>query len=400
MSHKLRILIVGYFPFPTGSAASSRIRTLAKGLMRCGAECRILSTCRLDDRTSSVRNWQGIDYGSVNYSNSKAGLIFRAVGLICALIRLPFKVCGIFKEEKFDLVYIYSRSSLEAVSLIGAARKHGVAIFTDQVEWFSSEAFKWGRLSLRYYDECLGRALLIKYSDGGAAITRFIQRKYERVNTESILLPSVMDFSDSISSITVNRSNALEEFVVLYAGTCKIGDGFSDVLGALEHVIEAGCPVQLKIIGTDGLSGPSVRYRAEVERNPRLAARVFFMGRVSDDQYMTELGGADCLLLPRPNRQITEAAFPTRLPEFLSTGLPVITTSVPDVPCYLEAGVDAVIVHPNVKGYADGILRVWEDPRFGESVGLSGAKRAKEEFDFMKHSQRLYDFFNDVVVRK
>ena len=71
MEHKLRILIIGWFKFPFGSASASRVRTLAKGLLENGADVRVITKSRISFRPEDLdytgsTTWKGIHYECVN----------------------------------------------------------------------------------------------------------------------------------------------------------------------------------------------------------------------------------------------------------------------------------------------------------------------------------------------
>lgn len=120
------------------------------------------------------------------------------------------------------------------------------------------------------------------------------------------------------------------------------------------------------------------------------------MGRVPDELYMKTLSEADCLVLPRPDNQIVRASFPTRLPEFLSTGKPVLTTNVPDVPLYLEANKNAMLVSgDSASALAEGIFELWSNPGKAKNIGLSGKKRGQLEFDYLNRSNSIYKFIQE-----
>ena len=398
----LSLMIIGWFPFPFGNASSSRIRTLSKGLLESGAKVHVVTTSRNPFREEDMQNdgsmqWEGISYETVNvYERGGGALSFsqRILNHFNALRTLPGKVEELIRRGSFDGLYLYLRGASAIVPLLGVAKKAKISVFTDQVEWFPASAFSLGIFDPRYYDECIGRNQLLRHCKAATAITSFIQEKFESMNKPCMLLPSVYDFSRAIQAPVGQKRNS-NQFSILYAGTCKVGDGFTDVLKAIELCVAGGCPAQLKVLGTDGLSGRALAMRRIIEANPQIAGRVEFLGRVSDEDYPKLLTSPDCLLLPRPDTQTVRAAFPTRLPEFLATGLPVVTTSVPDVPRYLEAGVHAEIVAPTVEGLASGILRLWKDPEYADELGARAKVQAMKVFDFKIHAQNLLDFFEE-----
>jgi glycosyltransferase involved in cell wall biosynthesis len=81
--------------------------------------------------------------------------------------------------------------------------------------------------------------------------------------------------------------------------------------------------------------------------------------------------------------------------EALSTGLPVVTTSVGGIPETIESGKNGFLVEPfNPKQFADRILYLLEHPAEAAEMGLLARKTILERFDWrivIKDVLRVYD---------
>jgi glycosyltransferase involved in cell wall biosynthesis len=81
--------------------------------------------------------------------------------------------------------------------------------------------------------------------------------------------------------------------------------------------------------------------------------------------------------------------------EALSTGLPVVTTSVGGIPETIESGKDGFLVEPfNPKQFADTILYLLEHPAEAAEMGLLARETILERFDWrivVKDVLRVYD---------
>lgn len=398
MDKKIKILIVGSICFPFGSASASRIRTIAKGLIECGASVHVLTDIRITTvekfRLNNKFVYENITYESTNLPDeeaSKLSRLTRVFNNILAYIKCRRQVDFYLKNEGFDILYIYSRSAVKNIPLVWTAKLNKASIFYDMVEWLPAKAFNYGFLNPFYYNDLLGRLFSLSWCNGVIAITSYIANKYLPYKTPCIVIPSVFDFSKSPVMEIENKNN--RNFTLLYAGACKAGDGFGRLLDAIKIAVSKGCPVKLNVIGTDGNSGRAARYRKICEKDESLKNRVIFKGRVPDESYISVLSRSTCLVLPRPNIQVVKASFPTRLPEFLSTGRPVLTTNVPDVPLYLDAGKEAMIVSGDtVESLAEGILEIWKNPKNAECIGRAGKERAKKEFDYIRRTNTIYNF--------
>jgi glycosyltransferase involved in cell wall biosynthesis len=405
----LKILIVGWLKYPFGSASASRIRTLAKGLIENGASVHVLTTSRILLREEDINNsghnsFEKTSYETTNIVDipgrnlSKPERLFYYVK---AFIKSWKRTRQIIKSKGCNVIYIYGRSLWGYLPIVVVARLAGIPVFYDICEWFPATKYNGLFLNLRFIDDFLGRQLPRLSAKGVVAITSFIKEKYDRYRVPCILIPSVYDFNKTFNPrSSKNIKYVSSEFLAMYAGSCKVGDGVDILLKAVQCARDKGCPVHLHIIGTDGLRGDAKQYRLQCEDDEVLINCVTFRGRLSDEEYPLALAQANCLILPRPDTQINRAGFPTRLPEFLATGCPVITSDIPDVNLYLEAGVHAEIVPANcAESLADGMCRIWKSKERAEKIGSAGQKRCMEIFDYRMYTKKLYDLLEKSIVR-
>ncbi len=397
---KLNILIVGSFHFPFGSASASRLRTIAKGLVASGGRVHVITSSRIKniEKYQSNNNfvYEGVTFESTSLNENKGRKSSRLTRIYNNFIsrkKCRQQVEYYKNKENFNVLYIYSRSAIFNIPLVSSARRNGMSIFYDMVEWMPAKAFNYGFINPYFYDDLLGRLISPFWCNGVIVITSYISKKYQLYKTPCVVVPSV--FENSKSPLIKNKKlgDKRESFTITYAGACKKGDGFGRLLNAIKIAVEKGVTAKLNVIGTDGSSGRAAQYRRLCEKDDCLKTRVNFKGRVPDDSYISMLSESTCLVLPRPNVQVVHASFPTRLPEFLSTGRPVLTTSVPDVPIYLKENEDAVIVSGDTaEALAEGILYIWDDLDRAERIGENGMKRGQIEFDHLKRANEIYRF--------
>jgi glycosyltransferase involved in cell wall biosynthesis len=409
------ILIFGSFYFPYGSAGASRTRTLAKGLVEKNFNVHVVTTSQLsihnvevNSEKASFRNFESDNSGYFEYD----GITYECLGgpnkkdhsrtqkiirYLAALVISWKKIYLLLVSKKYDSVLFYGRSAFHFFPAVVIARINSINIFYDMVEWFPPRAFRLGLLNPFFWDDWLGRHLPLLGCKGVISITTFIADRYARYNISTFILPSIFDFSisDKLSPFHLERGNIEDGFIVSYAGSCKLDDGFDILLESIRICVLQSCPVFLRVIGTDGLSGTAKFYRKVCEQDETLKDRVLFLGRVNDKEYYDLLYLSDCLTLPRPNSQVTQAAFPTRLPEFLSTGRPVLTTNVPDISRYLIPEVHAEIVPANsAESLANGIVRLCKDRNRSEKMGLMGYQQALKVFNYKSYIDNLAVFLS------
>jgi glycosyltransferase involved in cell wall biosynthesis len=183
-----------------------------------------------------------------------------------------------------------------------------------------------------------------------------------------------------------------KSYRLAYLGTLETKDDPFVMIDVIRTIIKEGFSVSLDIVGASENMGNGKIISSICETDPVLKGIVHFHGRISDDELYSYLQMADALLLIKMGDPISQAAFPTRLPELLLTGRPVITTNVGDVSEYLHDNVH-VIIPPagDVRAIADRVITLIKERGLGEEIGIQGRKRAIEVFSYQAY---VYQFLN------
>ena len=282
------------------------------------------------------------------------------------------------------------------------AQKFKIPYVFDICEWFPVNNFKCGLLNPMYWDDYLGRKMPDNNCSGVVAITNLIAQKYCSRHIPVQVVPAINDFSfnNSQEGTESNFVSGNSTLKIIYSGFCKFGDGLEYMFEAIERVKIKGVPIELIIIGSDGKTGASLNFSNYCKNNSVLKNIVEFRGRIPEDIYFKTLCSADILILPRRFCETNLAAFPTRLPEFLTTGRPVITTNVPDVPDYIENNIHAKIVTANNSASIEqAIMELWSNPQLRDTIGHSGKLRGEKVFDYKSYTPQMYQLFQRAIAK-
>lgn len=99
-----------------------------------------------------------------------------------------------------------------------------------------------------------------------------------------------------------------------------------------------------------------------------LSDHIELKGYVHPDKIPVELYKSRLLVLSRPDNIQNRGGFPTKLGEYLATGIPVAVTSVGEIPCYLKDEVNAYLAEPgNVKSFANCMKRAFFSQKTGKN---------------------------------
>jgi len=111
--------------------------------------------------------------------------------------------------------------------------------------------------------------------------------------------------------------------------------------------------------------------------------RIIFTGQLDRKSVIEKINSAYCLVLARPNNIQAKYGFPTKLGEYLSTGKPIVITSVGEIPLYLKDGMNAYIAKPDdVNSFADKLRECLNDPKKASLIGKKGQELVYKEFNY------------------
>ena len=103
---------------------------------------------------------------------------------------------------------------------------------------------------------------------------------------------------------------------------------------------------------------------------------------------------ADCVVQPGKSDLFNRYRLPSKLPEFLCLGMPVITSAV-NLGESLIDGLNARLLHHSTPvEIADRCQEIFADPQMSKSIGEAGKEFGRRHFDLQSNSENLLDFYS------
>lgn len=184
------------------------------------------------------------------------------------------------------------------------------------------------------------------------------------------------------TSMPIERSErSLRTFKVVYAGSLEPYNGIGQLLDAMDLVSE---DIRLEILG-DGSMAEVVAERASRDH------RIEYLGRVQHSVVVARIREADVLISLRDlGHPVSRFSFPSKLVEYMASGVPVITSDLLRSADFRRAVVVVRALEPEC--IADAILRARRSP----SHLRGNARRARDyvatHHDWLVIARNLYEF--------
>jgi glycosyltransferase involved in cell wall biosynthesis len=390
-----KTLIVYFGKYEGTSASSKRVRQLAAGLREAGDDACVISyrrgkrASREGAITWMTDGW-GVEYSTVNVAEGairSPRVLWDGIALSSRLSELT----GIaIRQRGFDRVYIYGSTWLGLREVLGRLGGTAMPVVADMNEWF-----RWHQgTRLEVLDQALFRRFCVPKLTGIVGISAFWAEYARAVAKPAILIPAMSDgeFDDL-------EPPGAGSFNVVYVGALLGRDLPQTMFKGLQLAAQQGCKFRFYIVGAVSPIQEATDMLQQLQTDPLLSARSEITGLI-DRAHRARLReiyrNAGAFLLLRRNEWESRACFPTRLPEFLSCGRPVIVSNCGDAPLQLRHRESAWLLPEGdaPQELADAISHLAANPQERRQIGEAGRELAKSAYDFRLHGKRLNEFLD------
>lgn len=385
---KKRVVICIDGIFPRGDAGANRILYLAKAI--CAGEKEVLVLSFGSESTKTLKFYDGICYQNVCLSTNKY-LRFLQKKLLPGR-----RILALLKDVKLtreDCVFVYGSNSCFVGPILKYCKAIGVASVLDVVEWHQPYQYKAGVLSLRYRSSKKTFEQLAPKATAIMAISTTIASYYRKQSCKVEVIPPLTDTTEQLFCADKTEQPDIH---LIYPGKPFFKDDIAVMIKALALLpIDVFQHVYFHMTGTTK-EELKVFLGSEQHHVDSLGNHIIFHGWMQYDELTALFQTMDFLFLSRPDNLVTQANFPSKLPELLGWGIVPICNSVGDCGNYLNAYENAYIFACNEPSdAAKAIENVYYMP-FSKRVNMQCAARicAKEKFDYRNWIDRLNSFFD------
>ena len=299
------------------------------------------------------------------------------------LLRTPFlrvlDIIQFIRKNKIRIFYVQTSAGLWLAPLIRifTSARVGVDFHSLRIEEENAyNEYRW----LSYRVRVSMELLFTRFLHFGTGVCRPLQEYYRCAVPNFFVLPVGVDTNLFRADVPPDPETLRwkgESVLIGYAGNTKWYQGVEVILESLVQ-LEKETPGRFKLLMVAS-SGAS-----EVEtfvREHQLSGAVKLLGKQSHENVPKFLAASDVLAIPRPSDRITEYAFPSKFPEYLALGKPVVISKVSDVADYVVDGVSAMVIRPENADDLCAALRRLENKELRRAMGRAARGIAETVFD-------------------
>lgn len=390
-----KICILCAYRFPDGMAPTTRILAYSKGLQENGVDVEVVSfervvderKKRIDGVAKEVPYHIPYCYDPKMFDNRLYRILwanwkqrFACINELRKINRTtPIGYVLLSFDDPLTMFFFASFLRLYGIrsTFIGDEFPEPIRQLKEKVPCWMIKAFK----------------LAYKFIDLRVLMTKALQEYYDNIvcPKPTYILNSVID-AGRFESIE-NRDDV--EPYLCYMGNMMLAkDNIDNIIHAFAKIAQDFSELKLYLYGTP--NNADKQTVVNLIGKYGLEERVLLKGKASYDEVPNILGNAKVLVTSQPLTKRAQGGFPTKMCEYMMTGVPTILTDVGEIHQYVEDGVNAYMVEAcNPGKYAEKlryILLHYDD-------ALQVAQNAKElvlnTYSSKQATKGLVDFFNE-----
>ena len=384
--------------FPHGTAPTGRLTGYAKGLTELGKDVYIFLPDVSDNADAAMNHQIKGNITGINFEYTCGEIVrpqsflkrrwLTVKGISVATIRL----LQLMLRGKIEAVIIYPDYFFTTLWFWLVSRVQRAPFLLEKSEHPFSRAGQ--KPKSRLYQFIYTRLVLRRF-DGVMVISNYLQNylcSILRSDTKFIKIPIFVDF-DSFDKSVETTSSTLR--YITYCGFLnEAKDGVLTLMKAFKEIYKDFPDVVLRLVG-DSYIGTSIPEFREFAEKLGIMDRVEFTGMVVREKIPHYLNQSTILALARPSSLQAQAGFPSKVGEYLASGIPAVITRTGELPEYLEDGVNVFFSDPDsYQEFSERLGYVLDHPDEALMVGTAGKTVARENFDYKVSMQKFLNFIN------
>lgn len=388
----MNIIAITYGNYPDNEASVNRHLGYLRGLSELGNKVILISLFPFKKDLKEIQEYHGVKiiYCTKKFSDQKSKLSLILIYFIS--LYNCFKLIFESKNEDnkpYIINLLISIRFLIPILIFTKVLKLKTIHERTEYPFINNNENIIRKAVLLIYLHCI-----IPNIDGLFVITEFLKIYFSRYTKKPIIVICIVVEADRLNRI---RSN-IENNCITYIGNMYGDkDGVPILVEAFAKISKLYPQIRLLLIG-DNSNIHEMKSINNVISKLNIKEKVVFAGKVNRDQIFNNIGNSKILCLARPNNIQAEGGFPTKLGEYLITGIPVLITKVGEIPKYLSHDMNAFLAEPGSSDdFAEKMLYILDNYEHAQKVGKRGKELALKLFDYRVQSEILLNFIREIA---
>jgi glycosyltransferase involved in cell wall biosynthesis len=392
----LSVLICTCVDFTKLSAARNRLLRMSRSLSLLNIDCKIISISTSAIIGNYELNEKVLHYKvGDRYKNKIWSILPKSLkhSLIC---RTFYKknLTSIVSENNTDIIIGYTYLSIVGSMLLNKCREIEIPIVFDLVENFNIKIHY--LLNGVNIQQQIFYSKYLKYSSGVICISPSWSEWANRKQLPNVYISSFFPDRSLIIDSRLNQKDSLE---LVFMGNLISRELIIKIFSAIKLCKNKGLTINMKIIGTNKMGyrqWPAILY---LKFFSKISKHVTFLGFLEDSEKDIALSNADVFILLRKDDKETMYSFPTRVPEYLSYGKPLILSKSNYLSSIFEHHKDIFFISKENKAeeLSEQLYFIYQNKSFAKDVGIASYDKASVIFSSSNFGRALSNFLSLLV---
>ena len=390
-----RIAIICSYPIPEGMAATTRIMAYSKGIVATGVNIDVFSYVPSGENFSCSFKDEGLYEGIFycypfrrkRFKNKilhKLESIYSILLLIRTILkrnsRLPYEAIIISNDNPL-ILYCFSK-------LAKHIRTKSIFIF-DEYPIPIRKFLKNNISSLKRFAYKISLANV----DGYITMTKNLANFYSQLKPKPFyLVSSITDLSRFTQTSKLPASNLKR---ITYMGNMELSkDNVDNIIKAFAILARNRSDIELHLFGNPTPQDKKVLMDLAIDLE--VETRIKF-GFAEYSKVPQLLSNSQILVSSQPKTKRAEGGFPTKLGEYLATGIPVLLTDVGEISSYVKHKKHVFLASPEDPiDYANKLQWIIDNYSIAKEIGLRGKKLVDENYSHITAGKGILKFIKNL----
>jgi glycosyltransferase involved in cell wall biosynthesis len=385
----MNILYCTYFNLNNYSAGLNRINNLRDSVKKRGINIVVVgSGCQSGPwECKEKENYKQIFFNQKIFSSIRHSKAMKFIAEASKFYKNYLK--EIVSTFKISGVIVYSPQGEMVGPIIRISKELGIFIVADCGEYYDFSIHN--LLNGTLFQQAYFKYLQMKKLDGITASAPIWVKRANSLCLSNILLPGL---TTTKTTYRKSPSSNKKNINIVFMGKLIDREIPEVIFEALSLCKKKGLNFKFQLIGTKNQNYREKYWIKKLRGIKELSDCTSFFGFVSNNKKKKILADSDIFIMLRSKSRETEHTFPSRVPEFMMSGNPVIISKVTPLEFYFKEnyGVKFISCRNNFHELSDLIIELAKNPLKRFQVGKLGRKYAIKNFSLDKMGGRLSSF--------